>query len=96
MAEYESLRARHDGYSADDFNVDAKYKNWIVEGVEAKGKFLSMHTALFNRIRLLNAWVGDEKEKPLGALQLLTSATDHYQPKEVAARVSPSLAIARM
>ena len=24
-------------------------------------QFLSMHTALFNRIRLLNRWAGDEK-----------------------------------
>ena len=34
FADYQELRARHDSYSADDFNVDAKYKVCFVEAVE--------------------------------------------------------------
>jgi len=63
---YELLKQRHDSYSANDFNVDSKYKTWIVEGVEEKGRVLSMHTALYYRIRQLSSLVVDDKEKPLG------------------------------
>ena len=51
--EYKDLRDTHEAFSADDFNVDSVYKKLIVEGVEEKGRVLSLHSAVYFRILLL-------------------------------------------
>lgn len=58
---YEELQVRHDSHTADDFNDDLLYKTLIVEGVEEKGRVLSMHRAVYHRIIRLVQWQGDPK-----------------------------------
>ena len=67
IAKYEEVADKHESYTADMFNVDSNYKEWIVEGVEAKGGVLSLHSALFFRVRILNAWTGPDQDTPLGS-----------------------------
>jgi hypothetical protein len=84
---YTRLKERHSGYSANDFNVDSNYKTWIVEGVEEKARVISMHAAVFFRIRLLAAGT-DDWNKPLGlsSLSLLEHQAKAGSGKPAAAR----------